>query len=202
MTKQMRSARRSHFFRQASLLLSVTMLGVCLSIAGCGGTSRATIGISATSSPAPIATVPYVGPTIVPAQSTPTPTNTPTKAKPTPGAVPTKPPVPPTAVPTATSIPGPRPDGGVPNINGQLILVSLSQQWMWVYQDRHLLFTTAITSGRPELPTPTGIYHVQQIYANITFISGWPPSSPYYYSPEHVNHALYFLYDGYYLHDA
>jgi len=90
----------------------------------------------------------------------------------------------------------------VPDISGQLILVSIDQQWLWAYQDRQLVFNTPVTTGRPELPTPDGTYAVFNKLSNVTFISAWPPGSPYYYAPEHVNYALYFLFDGYFLHDA
>ena len=45
----------------------------------------------------------------------------------------------------------PLPVGGVPALSGQLILVSESQQWLWVYQDRQLVYATPITTGRPDL---------------------------------------------------
>lgn len=85
---------------------------------------------------------------------------------------------------------------------GQLILVSLGQQWLWAYQDRQLLYDTPMTSGRPDLPTPDGTFSVQYKVYNVMFYSPWPPGSPYYYSPEHVNYGLYFLDNGYFIHDA
>lgn len=90
----------------------------------------------------------------------------------------------------------------MPQVYGQLILVNLSQQWLWAYQDRHLLYDTPMTSGRPELPTPDGSFYVHFHVYNVMFISPWPYGSPYYYAPEHVNYGLYFLDDGYYIHDA
>jgi lipoprotein-anchoring transpeptidase ErfK/SrfK len=81
-------------------------------------------------------------------------------------------------------------------------LVSINQQWLWAYQNRRLLYDTPVTTGRPELPTPDGIYHVQYKLQNVEFYSAWPPGSPYYYAPEHVDFALYFLDVGYYIHSA
>ncbi len=155
------------------------------------------------------------------AQALPTATDFPTStattaptatAKPTPKATPAKylpptvkqggggapPPAPTVAAPPA----GPDPYGGVPNISGQLILVNIAQQWLWVYQDRKLVYRTPVTTGMPELPTPTGMFSVRFKESNITFYSPWPPGSPYYYSPEHINYAMYFADDGYYIHDA
>ncbi len=83
-----------------------------------------------------------------------------------------------------------------------MILVNIAQQWLWVYQDRKLVYRTPVTTGMPQLRTPTGMFTVQFKESNVTFISPWPKGSPYYYSPEHVNYAMYFAYDGYYIHDA
>ena len=101
-----------------------------------------------------------------------------------------------------TSLEVPLPASGAPQERGQVILVSLSQQWLWAYQDGRLVFANPITSGRPELATPSGAYHVQAKVADSTFFSPWGPWSPYYYSPEHVNYALLFRAGGYFLHDA
>ena len=99
-------------------------------------------------------------------------------------------------------LPVPDPAGGVPDQGGQVILVSLTQQWLWTYQDGRLVFANPITSGQPELATPPGVYHVQAKVADTTFYSPWGPWSPYYYAPEHVNYALLFRAGGYFLHDA
>lgn len=96
----------------------------------------------------------------------------------------------------------PLPPGGAPNIGGQVVLVSLSQQWLWAFSNRQLVFATPVTTGRPELPTPTGIFDIYQKVENTMFYSPWPPGSPFYYSPEHVNYAMLFLTGGFYLHDA
>jgi hypothetical protein len=83
-----------------------------------------------------------------------------------------------------------------------VVLVNIGQQWLWVYQDRTLVYDTPVTTGMPQLPTPVGIFSIQWREANVTFISPWPQGSPYYYSPEHVNYAMYFAWNGYFLHDA
>jgi hypothetical protein len=117
---------------------------------------------------------------------------------------------PPTSLPTATPRPCqctahpievPHPPSGVPS-GSQYIVVSISKQWLWAYQDGKQVFNTPVTTGRPELPTPTGYFSVQEKLYNVWFYSPWPPSSPYYYSPEHVNYAMLFAAGGYFLHDA
>lgn len=99
-------------------------------------------------------------------------------------------------------LPAPDPAGGAPVLGGQVILVSLAQQWLWAYQDGRLVFTNPITSGQPELVTPLGEYQVRAKVTDTTFYSPWGPWSPYYYAPEHVNYALLFRTGGYFLHDA
>ncbi|HEU5438287.1 MAG TPA: L,D-transpeptidase family protein [Ktedonobacterales bacterium] len=99
-------------------------------------------------------------------------------------------------------LPVPAPQVKPPALDGQVILVSLAQQWLWAYQDGTLVYATPVTTGRPELPTPRGIYHITATLADTTFYSPWGPWSPYYYAPEHIAHALLFRADGYYIHDA
>ncbi len=116
------------------------------------------------------------------------------------------------ATPTATTSPDchctsvmvtvPQPSAGVPHYGGQVILVSLSQQWLWAYQDQRLMLASPVTTGMPQLQTPRGAYAVQRKETNVTFYSLWPPGSPFYYSPEHINYAMYFRDIGYYIHDA
>lgn len=137
----------------------------------------------------PGVTVPYRAPTVVPA--TPPPASTAASATPT---------MQPS--PVAHVVAGPKPLGGVPDISGQLILVSLEQQWLWAYDDQRLLFSTPITSGMPQLPTPVGIYQVKYHEENVMFYSPWPQGSPFYYTPEHINYAMYFRDFGFYIHDA
>ena len=96
----------------------------------------------------------------------------------------------------------PQPSAGVPQYGGQVILVSLSQQWLWAYQDQKLSLASPVTTGMPQLPTPRGAYNVQSKETNVTFYSLWPPGSPFYYSPEHINYAMFFRDIGYYIHDA
>ena len=103
---------------------------------------------------------------------------------------------------TGATLNMPQPSAGVPQYGGQVILVSLSQQWLWAYQDQQLFLASPVTTGMPQLPTPRGDYNVQSKETNVTFYSLWPPGSPFYYSPEHINYAMFFRDIGYYIHDA
>jgi lipoprotein-anchoring transpeptidase ErfK/SrfK len=87
-------------------------------------------------------------------------------------------------------------------MSGQVVLVSIAQQWLWAYQDQRLVMASAVTSGMPQLPTPTGVYHIMMKESNVEFYSPWPYGSPYYYTPEHVDYAMLFREGGFYLHSA
>jgi len=158
--------------------------------------------------------------------ATATATATATPAPPTP----TSPPAPPPP-PKATATPITQPPGvpAAPSATGKVILVSLSRQQLYAYENGVFAFTVMVETGRPELPTPTGLYHVffkscsdlrwssntaptSAHNVNCTqhngdgfqevFNSPWPQGSPYWYAPTHINYALKFRDDGYYIHDA
>jgi lipoprotein-anchoring transpeptidase ErfK/SrfK len=85
---------------------------------------------------------------------------------------------------------------------GQVVIVSLSKQQLWAYQNGQLVMTSLVTTGMPQLPTPTGTYHIMMKEANVTFYSPWPYGTQFYYSPEHINYAMLFRAGGFYIHDA
>ena len=85
---------------------------------------------------------------------------------------------------------------------GKEILVNLTKQHLFAYQDGQVQFDFDIVSGRPALPTPEGRWSVQFKQSNFWFNSPWPPGSPFYYYPTHINYALNFHDGGFYLHDA
>jgi lipoprotein-anchoring transpeptidase ErfK/SrfK len=89
-----------------------------------------------------------------------------------------------------------------PSAQGKVIVVSLSHQWLYAYQNGKMVFNAAAMTGRPSLATPTGTYHVFAKLSPTTFYSPWPPGSPYYYPPTHINYALEWKAGGYFLHDS
>jgi lipoprotein-anchoring transpeptidase ErfK/SrfK len=96
----------------------------------------------------------------------------------------------------------PAPLVGAPTTGGQVILVSLSQQWLWAYQDGALVFANPVATGMPSLSTPLGVFHVQYKLANVSLYSPWPRSSPFYFAPEAINYALHFRAGSFYIQDA
>lgn len=120
----------------------------------------------------------------------------------------------PTPTPSPTPMPSPTPEPEpelapdnpgappAPQQTGKVILVNLSRQWLYAYEDGRLVFDHAVETGRPELPTPTGSYIVMDKVRNVMFTSPWPEGSPYYYEPTPVNYGLLFKEGGFFLHDA
>jgi lipoprotein-anchoring transpeptidase ErfK/SrfK len=86
--------------------------------------------------------------------------------------------------------------------SGKLIVVSLSRQVLTAYSNGTAVLTTYITTGRPQLPTPPGVYHVFARYSPYEMISPWPYGSPFWYPPSWVNWAMEFRGGGYFIHDA
>jgi lipoprotein-anchoring transpeptidase ErfK/SrfK len=86
-------------------------------------------------------------------------------------------------------------------IPDKLIMVSTESQTLRAYQDGVLVHESYVTTGRPELPTVQGIFHVYEKVTPFEFISPWPTSSPWYYPPSWVKYWMPF-YGGYGLHDA
>ena len=95
--------------------------------------------------------------------------------------------------------PGPTPQ---PSAQGKEIVVSLSHQWLWAYENGKMVFNSAVMTGRPSLPTPTGTYHVFLKLHPTWFYSPWPQGSPYWYPPTYINYALEWRAGGFFLHDS
>jgi lipoprotein-anchoring transpeptidase ErfK/SrfK len=85
---------------------------------------------------------------------------------------------------------------------GKLIVVSLSRQVLTAYQDGAVVLTTYVATGRPQLPTPPGVYHIFARYSPYEMISPWPRTSPFWYPPSWTNFAMEFAGGGYFIHDA
>lgn len=92
--------------------------------------------------------------------------------------------------------------GGTVSASGKYIVVSLSKQWLYAYENGRLVFNAAVMTGRPALPTPTGTYHIFIKQSPTWFYSPWPYGSPYWYPPTYINYAMEFKEGGYYIHDA
>jgi hypothetical protein len=85
---------------------------------------------------------------------------------------------------------------------GKVIVVSLSRQVLTAYQDGNAILTTFVATGRPQLPTPPGVYHIFARYSPYKMISPWPYGSPWWYPSSWTSFAMEFIGGGYFIHDA
>lgn len=80
--------------------------------------------------------------------------------------------------------------------------LNLASQTIAAYKGKKQVRVSYITSGRPELPTPTGVYSIMAKLSPYKFISPWPKDSKWYYPPSDTTFALRFREGGFYIHDA
>jgi lipoprotein-anchoring transpeptidase ErfK/SrfK len=85
---------------------------------------------------------------------------------------------------------------------GKVIVISLSRQVLTAYQDGNAILTTFVATGRPQLPTPPGVYRIFARYSPYQMISPWPYGSPWWYPPSWTSFAMEFIRGGYFIHDA
>ncbi len=89
------------------------------------------------------------------------------------------------------------------NLQGkQVLMVSLSEQVMRVYQNGKLLKAFYVTTGRAELPSPPGVWTILDRKTPATFVSGEPQNSPYWFPPTPIKYAILYHYGGDFVHDA
>ena len=80
------------------------------------------------------------------------------------------------------------------------VVIRLGAQTLTAYLNGQPVLETPVTTGRPALPTPVGSYTIHFRASPYTFVSPWPPGSPYWYPPTPVTWAMYFF-DNDFLHD-
>jgi lipoprotein-anchoring transpeptidase ErfK/SrfK len=85
---------------------------------------------------------------------------------------------------------------------GKLIVISISRQELTAFQDGTAVLTSLVTTGRPALPTPPGVYRVFARYSPYEMISPWGYGSAFWYPPSWTNWAMEFRTGGYFIHDA
>ena len=86
--------------------------------------------------------------------------------------------------------------------HSQVLVVSLDEQALRVYQNDNLVAAFHVTTGRVELPSLPGLWPVVNRQAPTIFKSDDPPYSPYWYPPTPINYAIEYHDGGYYVHDA
>ncbi|HET8911867.1 MAG TPA: L,D-transpeptidase [Ktedonobacteraceae bacterium] len=85
---------------------------------------------------------------------------------------------------------------------GQVMVVSLAEQVMRIYQDGKLVKAYYVTTGRQALPSLPGVWTVQDRRSPVIFKSGEPRSSPYWFPDTPIHYAILYHLGGYFVHDA
>ncbi len=85
---------------------------------------------------------------------------------------------------------------------GQVIVVSLVEQTMRVYQDGQMVRAFQIVSGRYELPSPAGFWHVFARVSPTVFKSGEKPGDRFWYPDTPIKYAMEYHEGGYFFHDS
>lgn len=84
----------------------------------------------------------------------------------------------------------------------KLVVVDLSDQYVYAYRNSNLVLSSPVTTGSPSTPTPTGNFQVMARLSPYRFVSYYSPGHPYYYEPFTAEYAIRFRSGGYYLHHA
>lgn len=87
-------------------------------------------------------------------------------------------------------------------LGGKVLMVSLREQTMRIYDNGTLVYWTYVTTGRPELPSPPGLHYAMNKATHIMFTSDAPPGSTFWYAPTPINYAIEYADGGFFVHDA
>lgn len=87
-------------------------------------------------------------------------------------------------------------------MNKKVVVISLAEQAMRVYQNGQLVNAFLVTTGRPERPSPPGTWWVEGKKSPTVFKATVPQTSPYWYPDTPINYAMQYHSDGYFLHDS
>ncbi len=86
--------------------------------------------------------------------------------------------------------------------SGQVLVVSLVEQVMRVYQHGKLVRSFYVTTGQPAKPALPGVWSVLSRQSPIIFTAGEPKSSPLWFPDTPIQYAIMYHYGGYFVHDA
>ncbi len=84
----------------------------------------------------------------------------------------------------------------------QVLIVSLAEQAMRVYQNGTLVNSYYVTTGRQELPSLPGVWSVLDRRSPVIFTAAEPKSSPFWFPDTPINYAILYHFGGYFVHDA
>jgi hypothetical protein len=86
--------------------------------------------------------------------------------------------------------------------HGQVLMISLVEQALRVYQDGKLVRGFQVTTGRVELPSLPGVWPVLDRKSPTVFKSPEPKGSPYWYPDTPIHYAILYHAGGYFVHDS
>jgi lipoprotein-anchoring transpeptidase ErfK/SrfK len=86
--------------------------------------------------------------------------------------------------------------------HAQVIMISLTEQALRLYQNGNLVRGFQVTTGRVELPSLPGVWPVLDRKSPTVFKSPEPKGSPYWYPDTPIHYAIMYHAGGYYVHDA
>lgn len=86
--------------------------------------------------------------------------------------------------------------------NQKVVVVSLGEQVMRVYDNGKLVKAIKVTTGRPEKPSLPGAWQVEQKLSPTVFKSDEPVGSAYWYPNTPINYAMLYHSGGYFIHDS
>ncbi len=86
--------------------------------------------------------------------------------------------------------------------SGQVIVVSLIEQTLRLYQDGKFVKAFQITSGQFDKPSPPGLWHIFLRQSPTVFKSSEPQGSAFWYPDTKINFAMEYRTDGYFFHDS
>jgi L,D-transpeptidase catalytic domain len=84
----------------------------------------------------------------------------------------------------------------------RVLLISLVEQVMRVYQNGTLLRAFYVTTGRQELPSLPGLWPVRTRQSPVIFKAADPKGSPYWFPDTLIHYAILYHWGGYFVHDA
>lgn len=91
---------------------------------------------------------------------------------------------------------------GISSARTRILVVSLREQAMRLYDSGKFVKAIQVTTGAPDLPSVPGLHCALDHLTNIVFTSPDPPGSPNYYQPTPIHYSMDYSYYGFAVHDA
>ena len=88
------------------------------------------------------------------------------------------------------------------DMSASVIVISLGEQAMRVYQNGKLVKAFQVVTGMPGHASLPGNWWIEAKATNTTFLSGKKPGQPGYYPPTPVAYALQYHSSGYFIHQS